>query len=158
MGLVKPARVLDPLPVGARRSLEESPAGLRGSETVRAAVLTAPATLVTGFVARSPAGDTVLLGRGSSDTTASYLAGRASAGGIEISLRPMADYVKLARPCRFDDLVHSAQQRMEIALGFRTWEDEASGGARVEINPARDETWRFTDSDRIVVLAQEIYR
>lgn len=40
--------------------------------------------LTQGFTARSPAGDTVVLGRGGSDTAAAYLAARISADRLEI--------------------------------------------------------------------------
>ncbi len=40
--------------------------------------------LTQGFIARSPAGDTVLLGRGGSDTSAAYLAARLQARRLEI--------------------------------------------------------------------------
>ena len=42
-------------------------------------------TLLTqGFIASNPAGETVLLGRGGSDTSASYLAAKLESGGLEI--------------------------------------------------------------------------
>lgn len=42
------------------------------------------ATLTQGFIARDPDGDTVLLGRGGSDTSAAYLAARLGAERLEI--------------------------------------------------------------------------
>lgn len=42
------------------------------------------AILTQGFVARNPAGDTVLLGRGGSDTSAAYLAAKLAARRLEI--------------------------------------------------------------------------
>jgi len=42
------------------------------------------ATLTQGFIARDPNGDTVLLGRGGSDTSAAYLAARLGADRLEI--------------------------------------------------------------------------
>lgn len=44
----------------------------------------APVIVTQGFIARSPAGDTVLLGRGGSDTSAAYLACKLSAERLEI--------------------------------------------------------------------------
>ena len=76
-----------------------------------------------------------------------------SAGGVEISLRPAGDYVSLETDCCFDDLAYAAQQKMEIALGLRMAED-----GRVLLNPARDAVWRLGEDDRIVVLAQQVYR
>lgn len=76
-----------------------------------------------------------------------------SAGGVEISLRAAADYVEPGADCRFDDLTAAAQQKMEIALGLRLAE-----GARLILNPPRDEVWRLEASDQVVVLAQQVYR
>jgi hypothetical protein len=76
-----------------------------------------------------------------------------SAGGVEISLRPAADYVELGADCRFDDLTDAAQQKLEIALGLRL----AAGGDLL-LNPPRDQIWQLQEADRIVVLAQQVYR
>ncbi len=72
---------------------------------------------------------------------------------MEISLRPAADYVTLDTDCRFDDLIWSAQQKMEIALGLRL-----TDAGQVLLNPHRDTVWRLTGEDRIIVLAQQVYR
>jgi hypothetical protein len=76
-----------------------------------------------------------------------------SAGGVEISLRPARDYVALDTDCRFEDLIHAVQQKLEIALGLRL----ASHG-KVLLNPPRNKTWRLTEDDQIIVLAQQIYQ
>jgi len=77
-----------------------------------------------------------------------------SAGGVEISLRPAADYVKLDSDCSFSDLVYASQQKMEIALGLRL----AHRGGEVLLNPSRRITWRLGDNDKVIVLAQQVYR
>ncbi len=51
------------------------------AETVRAA---GPVAITQGFIAADDAGDTVLLGRGGSDTSAAYLAARTGACALEI--------------------------------------------------------------------------
>lgn len=76
-----------------------------------------------------------------------------SAGGVEISLRPAADYVEPGVDCRFDDLTAAAQEKLEIALGLRLAE-----GARLLLNPPRNKVWRLGEADRVVVLAQQVYR
>ena len=76
-----------------------------------------------------------------------------SAGGVEISLRPAGDYVALDKDCRFDDLTYAAQQKMEIALGLHL-----AGEGQVLLNPSRDTVWRLGDEDKVVVLAQQVYR
>lgn len=75
-----------------------------------------------------------------------------SAGGVEISLRPVGDYVALDTDCTFDDLTYAAEQKMEVALGLRLAE-----GRQVLLNPARGSTWRMTGDDKIIVLAQQVY-
>ncbi|MGB5623468.1 MAG: hypothetical protein WBN65_13330 [Gammaproteobacteria bacterium] len=76
-----------------------------------------------------------------------------SAGGVEISLRPATDYVEPGVDCSFDDLTAAAQGKLEIALGLRLAE-----GARLLLNPPRDKVWRLGEADRVVVLAQQVYR
>jgi hypothetical protein len=76
-----------------------------------------------------------------------------SAGGVEISVRPVGHYVELGTDCSFDDLTYAAQQKIEIALGLRL----AANGGRVLLNPPRDGRWRLTEDDKAIVLAQQVY-
>jgi hypothetical protein len=76
-----------------------------------------------------------------------------SAGGVEISLRPAADYVALNTDCRYNDLVYAAQQKLEIALGLRL----ARNGDEVLLNPSRNKSWRLSEDDQVIVLAQQLY-
>ena len=78
-----------------------------------------------------------------------------SAGGGEISLRPADDYVEAGSSCRFADLMFAAQQKQEIALGLRT---ASTNGGQLWLNPDRARTWELSDQDRVVVLAQQVYR
>lgn len=73
-------------------------------------------------------------------------------GGVEISLRPLTDYVPANTEFRFDDLVFSAQQKLEIALGIRS-----GPGGHIDLNPDRKQVWQAQTTDRIAVLAQQIY-
>jgi len=50
-------------------------------------------------------------------------------------------------------LTTRVQQKLEIALGLRL----ASHG-KVLLNPPRNKTWRLTEDDQIIVLAQQIYQ
>jgi hypothetical protein len=75
-----------------------------------------------------------------------------SAGGVEFSLRPAGEYVALDAACRFDDLTYAAQQHSEIALGLYLKNRE------VLLNPARDSEWQLDENDKLIVLAQQIYR
>jgi Trk K+ transport system NAD-binding subunit len=73
-------------------------------------------------------------------------------GGVEISLRPLTDYIPLGSEFSFDDLTHSAQRKLEVALGV--WSGE---GEKVDLNPDRKQVWTVSDGDKIAVLAQQIY-
>ena len=77
-----------------------------------------------------------------------------SAGGVEISMRPAGNYVKLGTDCRFEDLIYAAQQKLEIALGLRL----ADKGGKVLLNPSRQSRWQLGEHDLVIVLAQQIYR
>jgi hypothetical protein len=74
-------------------------------------------------------------------------------GGVEISLRPLTDYVPVNAKFKFDDLVYSAQQKLEIALGIRSGE-----GGEIDLNPDRAQVWTAGEADEIAVLAQQIYQ
>ncbi len=76
-----------------------------------------------------------------------------SAGGVEISLRPVGDYVEIGSSCSFFDLAFAAQQKMEIALGVRLARE-----GELFLNPERELAWRLDEDDRVVVLAQQLYR
>jgi hypothetical protein len=75
-----------------------------------------------------------------------------SAGGVEFSLRSVSEYVSLDTPCRFDDLTYAAQQHSEIALGLYLSDRE------VLLNPSRSTQWQLAEDDKLIVLAQQIYR
>ena len=77
-----------------------------------------------------------------------------SAGGVEISLRPAVDYVKLGTDCTFNDLIYAGQQKMEIALGLRL----ARQGGKVLLNPSRQLSWQLGEDDKVIVLAQQVYQ
>jgi len=77
-----------------------------------------------------------------------------SAGGVEISLRPAGDYVKLNTDCTFFDLVYAGQQKMEITLGLRL----ARQGGKVMLNPSRQLSWQLGEDDKVIVLAQQVYQ
>jgi len=76
-----------------------------------------------------------------------------SAGGVEISLRPAGDYVALNTDCHYNDLIYSAQHKLEIALVLRL----ARNNGEVLLNPPRDKAWRLSGDDRVIVLAQQLH-
>jgi voltage-gated potassium channel Kch len=73
-------------------------------------------------------------------------------GGVEISLRPLTDYVPPQTEFKFDDVIYSAQQKLEVALGICS-----GAGGKIDLNPDRAQVWTAGDTDKIVVLAQQIY-
>ena len=74
-----------------------------------------------------------------------------NAGGIEIGLRPIANYVDLSQSVTMNEVTKSALRFNEVILGFRRQ------GDGVVINPAKDQALTFSESDLLIVLAQQIY-
>jgi diaminopimelate decarboxylase/aspartate kinase len=68
------------------RHFLSSPCGFEPDEALRARLLAMgqPVLLTQGFIARDDAGETVLLGRGGSDTSAAYMAAKLKASRLEI--------------------------------------------------------------------------
>lgn len=83
----------------------------------------AVAVLTQGFIARGPEGDTVLLGRGGSDTSAAYLAARCGAERLEIWTDVPGMFT--ANPSRIEGA------RMLRHLGYAEAGELASRGAKV---------------------------
>jgi voltage-gated potassium channel Kch len=78
--------------------------------------------------------------------------------GSEIYMRPIADYVDIARPVNFFTVALSALRRGEVAIGYRRQRaDDADlrnlGG--VVVNPRRNEPVSFSEADMVIVLAQD---
>ena len=75
-----------------------------------------------------------------------------SAGGVEISLRPASDYLVDDAEFRFADLIYAGHQNLEIILGLCRADGE------ILLNPSRDLQWRLSENDRVIVLAEQLYR
>ena len=76
-----------------------------------------------------------------------------SAGGIEIGFRPIGKYVNLEETITFVDLIDAAMGVNEIAIGFQ----KNTGDKKIEINPSKRSKNIFSEDDRLIVLAQQIY-
>jgi voltage-gated potassium channel Kch/K+/H+ antiporter YhaU regulatory subunit KhtT len=78
------------------------------------------------------------------------------ADGAEVYLRDVAEYVAVGEPVAFATVQSSAQDRDEVALGYRlaarAKDPRAAYG--VVLNPARDAAVTFGPGDRVVVLAE----
>jgi voltage-gated potassium channel Kch len=77
--------------------------------------------------------------------------------GVEIYLKPAADYVVLDKPVNFYTIVEAARRRGEVALGYRlrAQSGNAAAGYGVVVNPNKSEQVTFSAADRIVVLAED---
>ena len=73
------------------------------------------------------------------------------AGGVELSVRPVREYLPGASDCTFADLVQAAQGNLETAVGVMV-------GSTALLNPSRDVRRKIDDSLQLVVLAQQLYR
>jgi len=116
-----------PLDGDERRYLAATVPVVRDPERLEAAAGGAPILLTQGFIARTPEGETCLLGRGGSDTSAALLAALAGAEALEIWTDVPGLFTADPRE------VPSA--RLIRRIGYREARELASLGARV-LHPA----------------------
>lgn len=78
--------------------------------------------------------------------------------GSEIYLKPLDLYLPSApATLTFADLIHIAQSRNEICLGYRS-KDSATDAAEnfgIVLNPPKDQTVATSDIERIIVIAED---
>jgi hypothetical protein len=77
--------------------------------------------------------------------------------GSEIYLKPASDYVRLGQTVNFYTILKAAQQRSEVAIGYRLG-DQANDAAKaygVYINPKKSQEITLSQQDRVVVLAEQ---
>lgn len=76
--------------------------------------------------------------------------------GSEIYLQPVAEYVETGRPVNFYTVCEAARRRGETAIGYRlrALASDAARSYGVVVNPARSDRVTFSESDRIIVLAE----
>ena len=78
--------------------------------------------------------------------------------GSEVYLKPAAFYVELDKPVNFYTVVDAAQQRSEVAFGYRLGGGKSAVGGLehgIRVNPDKSETIAFTAEDHIIVLAED---
>jgi voltage-gated potassium channel Kch len=77
--------------------------------------------------------------------------------GSEIYMKPISDYVELARPVNFYTLVEAARRRGETAIGYRLEAEShiASKSYGVHTNPNKSVSMTFADDDRLIVIAEK---
>ena len=76
--------------------------------------------------------------------------------GVEIYLKPAADYVALGVGVNFYTVIEAARRHGEVALGYRleAWSDDKARAYGVVLSPKKSETIIFSQDDRVVVLAE----
>lgn len=75
--------------------------------------------------------------------------------GSEIVLRPASNYVALGQERSFYDVVRAAAAHGEVAIGHHIMDNEGYRGAGgLVINPTKSQTCAYSESDRIILLAQ----
>ena len=79
------------------------------------------------------------------------------AEGNEIYLKPVSDYVELGQPVNFYTVVEAARRRHETAIGYRLGAEARNFAAQfgVRINPKKSAEVRFSEDDKVIVLADE---
>ena len=76
--------------------------------------------------------------------------------GVEVYLKPAADYVALGVGVSFYTVIEAARRHGETALGYRlkAWHDDKARAYGVVLSPKKSETIIFAQDDRVVVLAE----
>ena len=79
------------------------------------------------------------------------------AGGSEISLKPVTDYVQPGAEVDFYTVVEAARRRNEVAFGYRVMAHAADPDRQygVVINPKKSDRISFAPGDTIVVIAED---
>ena len=76
--------------------------------------------------------------------------------GVEIYLKPAADYVTLGVGVNFYTVIEAARRHGEVARGYRleAWSGDKARAYGVVLSPKKSEMITFSEDDRIVVLAE----
>lgn len=78
------------------------------------------------------------------------------ADGSEIYLNPISDYIKTSEQVDFYTLMESARRKGQTAIGYRiaTFSHDNSKAFGIVVNPAKSKTVRFSENDKLIVLAE----
>lgn len=76
--------------------------------------------------------------------------------GSELYLKPVGDYIALDTPVNFYTLLEAARRRGQVAIGYRLKAEarDAEKMYGVHVNPKKSEKVKFTDEDKLIVLAE----
>jgi hypothetical protein len=77
--------------------------------------------------------------------------------GSEIYLKPLSEYVETGKAVNFYTIIESAKRKNETAIGYRLMADarNASQAYGIHLNPDKSEKVILSDSDKIIVLAND---
>jgi hypothetical protein len=75
--------------------------------------------------------------------------------GMEIYLKPAADYVALGQPVTFYTVVAAAARRGEVAIGHRRGAGLHGHRGGIRLNPSKGEAVPYAAEDRIIVIAAD---
>jgi hypothetical protein len=76
--------------------------------------------------------------------------------GVQLSLRPIENYLKTGRPLNFYTAMESARRKNQVALGYRrlALSGDASQSYGVVVNPEKSVRITFEPGDKLLVLSQ----
>jgi ion channel POLLUX/CASTOR len=79
-----------------------------------------------------------------------------TANKVEISIKPVTDYIHVTTPVNFYTIVAASLRKGETAIGYRLLleANQAEQSFGVHINPDKSKLITFTDQDKVVVIAK----
>jgi hypothetical protein len=80
-----------------------------------------------------------------------------NADGSEIYLKPISDYIKIGEKINFYTILESAKRKGHTAIGYRisSLSHTSSEAYGVVINPTKSDEITFSESDKLIVLAED---
>ncbi len=80
-----------------------------------------------------------------------------NAEGSEIYLKPISDYIKIGEKINFYTILESAKRKGQTAIGYRisSLSHNSSEAYGVVINPTKSDEITFSESDKLIVLAED---
>ena len=76
--------------------------------------------------------------------------------GAEVYLKPVTDYITIEEPVNFYTVIAAASQKNESAIGYRQLSQRSMARENygIVLNPVKSEAVKFSENDRIIVLAE----
>ena len=77
--------------------------------------------------------------------------------GCEIYLKPISNYIQLHQPVSFYTLMKAAQEKQEIAIGYRCSNQgtQEFQGYGIVLNPPKSVPIQFSERDRLIVIGED---